>query len=134
MAVDGMTLTRLPEGVKDCWLEHWRQFHDGECSIWYCWVCKKGISTNEEVTIHTRDIHGIYFQKTDSILKVKGATLTRERTIVWTYDHWCPKCKSGSDYYHCYNGGLGYCIKCNYTFQVQDVKKRIDDFWGKWIK
>lgn len=128
-----ITLTRLPLGTKECWQTHWQQFKDGKHPVWYCWVCKNGFNTDEEVTIHTRDVHGIYFQKTDSDLKIKDVVLTRERKLAWTYDNWCPKCKAGTDQFHHDNNGLGHCTKCNYTFQVQDVQKRMDDFWGKWI-
>jgi len=48
-----------------------------------------------------------------------------------TYGNFCPKCKTSSDNFWRYDGGLLRCTLCNYFLSGADIVRRIGEFWQK---
>jgi len=45
------------------------------------------------------------------------------------YENFCIKCKTSSDNVHAYKKGLLRCTLCSHIFTIEDVEKKISDYW-----
>ena len=60
---DKFTLTELPIELKRPFMKQFDDFKSNKISKWKCFVCSNFFYTDEEITHHTRDVHGVMFRE-----------------------------------------------------------------------
>lgn len=131
------TLTPLPSQLRKPFMEQFDEFMKGSRPKWLCYVCKEHIYSKEEVTIHTRDVHGVTFGKekeggNDSKIKIKDVIRCKTKDgfqLSYSYTNYCIACGADSDEVKFMDGGLMKCCRCENLFSIDDTLKAIDIFW-----
>jgi len=133
----GFTLTPLPIQLKKPYMTQFDGFMKGSLPRWLCYVCKAHIYSKEEVIIHTKDVHGVFFRKEkegDNTSKVEIKDIIRCKTkdglkLSYSYTNYCIACGADSDEVNCKEGGLLTCCRCENIFSIDDPQKEVDKFW-----